>query len=136
MILPAQNCWFLFRDKAVYPGINNHTAMPFSTFNVKRGGKQVQAILSASWIQKQLIAHKFTTGWEVGTITKRKPKSKNLNDGEMEWWVKYTCKSETGSRNLDYSHTFSTDHYEDLWLFVRKRHFSGLELQVGMMMSH
>jgi hypothetical protein len=38
-------------------------------------------------MQKKLIAHKFITGWEVGTITKRKPKSKKGEEdyGEMEW---------------------------------------------------
>jgi hypothetical protein len=69
----------------------------------------VQAILSASWMQKKLIAHKFNTGWEVWTMTKRNPKSKKggEDDGEMEWWVKY--KSETGSGSLDYSHALPKD---------------------------
>ena len=54
------------------------TTLP--AFNVKGEGKQVQAILSVSWMQKwmkkQLIAHKFkfTTGWEVGTIAKKELK--------------------------------------------------------------
>ena len=43
-------------------------------------------------MQKQLIAHKFTTGWEVvkgEQSLKRKPKSKKggEDDSEMEWWV-------------------------------------------------
>ena len=45
----------LLESVGTYPGIHNHIAMPFHTFSVKRGGKQVQAILSASWMQKQLI---------------------------------------------------------------------------------
>ena len=53
----ARKCWEVSRHQ-------NHVAMPFHTFSVKRGGKQVQAILSASWMQKWRIAHKFTTGWE------------------------------------------------------------------------
>ena len=45
-------------------------------------------------------AHTFTTGREVGTRTKRKPKSKKggEDDGEMEWWVQY--KSEMGNASL------------------------------------
>ena len=56
-------------------------------------------------MQKQLIAHTFNAGRVVGTITKRKTKSKKCgeDDSEMEWWVQY--KSETGSASLHCSDT-------------------------------
>jgi hypothetical protein len=61
------------------------SGVPPPAFSVKRGGKQVQAILSASWMQKQLMAHKFTMGWEIGTITKMEVQEHGEDDGEMEW---------------------------------------------------
>ena len=38
---------------------------------------------------------------------KHKSKKGGVDDGEMEWWVKY--KSETESKILDYSYTLPKD---------------------------
>ena len=85
-------------------------------------GKHVQAILSAAWMQKQLIAHKFTTGQEAGTIAKMKPKGKKggEDDGEREWLVKYKSETESSeSESFDEFPALPKDRFGGLWLFAK-----------------
>jgi len=65
----------MLKEVGTYPGITNHVAMPFPDFSLKSGSKQVAALQHTAWMKKRFVAHKFTTGWEVGQVHSKKMKN-------------------------------------------------------------
>ena len=107
----------MLEEVGTYPGITNHVAMPLPDFSLKSMSKHT------AWVKKRFVAHKFTTGWEVGQVHSKKTKTKisvdkAIDDEHIEWGVKYAPTD--GRKSEFHSHALAKEDYENLWLFVKK----------------
>ena len=107
----------MLRNVGDYTEIDSYCAVQYPSDSMLKRGKHVT--LCDSWMKRQHLAHKFSTGWAVGKIVGKKRTRQGCdNESHVEWWVKY--KGVSGP-SQEYSHSLAKEDYSQAWLFVEKR---------------